>query len=152
MIDLVAAATKKGHIEPRGKKLPITGDAGPLNTAILIGIYCIGHPTACWANDPESVESLWCIKKKFRCKNNHKDGKFSILEWAQLPWDPGDQRFSFLNNALSVSVRIYIFFSTIWKLVIISHRAFGAKTFCRMKLMKCGNFYTFAFVLGGISD
>lgn len=63
MIDLVAAATKKGYIEPGGKKLPITGDARPLNTAILIGIYCIGHPTACWANDPESVESLWYIKK-----------------------------------------------------------------------------------------
>lgn len=91
-------------------------------------------PWKCWVS--------LVYKKKFRCKNNHKDGKFSILEWARLPWDLGDQRFSFFKIIRFQWVPIYTSsFSTIWKLVIISHRAFSTKTFWRMKLMKHGNFH-----------
>ena len=148
-IDLVAAATKKCHIKPSGKQLNIIGGTGLLNTVILIGIYCTGHSTTCWANDPESFESLRCIKKKFRCKNNHTDGGFSILEWEQIPWDIGGWKFSFLNNALWVSPHICIFFYNHLKtcLLIISHRAFTVATFKRIKLMKHSNFYILTSVL-----
>jgi len=88
-------------------------------------------------------------KKKFRCKNNHTDGGFSILEWEQIPWDIGGWKISFLNNALWVSPHICIFFYNHLKtcLLIISHRAFTVAAFKRIKLMKHSNFYILTFVL-----
>lgn len=57
------SCTKEVPYKAKWKQLHIIGGTGPLNTVILIGIYCTGQSTACWAKWPWKFQVSLVYKK-----------------------------------------------------------------------------------------